>query len=323
MKILVTGVAGFIGFSFANYLCKKYKNINIIGVDNLNSYYSTTYKKRRINELVKNNNFIFKKIDLVNYKSLDKIFKKNKFYCVYNFAAQAGVRHSIKEPRNYINNNIVGFFNILELIKKYKINKLFYASSSSVYGEKKVFPTSENDSLNPTNVYSLSKNFNEKIVNIYCNIHKIKAVGLRFFTVYGKWGRPDMFLFRIFYSILNKKTFELNNSGNHKRDFTYIEDVNKILDRLLNKKINKQHTILNICSGKTENILRILNILKKENFFKVKKISRNAADLLKTHGSNKKLLKFVGKYKFKKIDEVINEIFNWYKLNNISKLVKK
>ncbi len=323
MKILITGVAGFIGFSFANYLCKKYKNINIIGVDNLNSYYSTAYKKRRIKELVKNNNFIFKKIDLVNYKSLDKIFKKNKFYCVYNFAAQAGVRHSIKEPRNYINTNIVGFFNILELIKKYKISKLFYASSSSVYGEKKVFPTSENDSLNPTNVYSLSKNFNEKIVNIYCNIHKIKAVGLRFFTVYGKWGRPDMFLFRIFYSILNKKTFELNNSGNHKRDFTYIEDVNKILDKLLNKQTRKPHTILNICSGKTENILRILNILKKENFFKVKKISRNAADLLKTHGSNKKLLKFVGKYKFKKIDEVINEIFNWYKLNNISKLVKK
>ena len=322
MKILITGVAGFIGFSFANFLCKKYKNVNIIGIDNINSYYSQKYKKKRVNELIKHNNFQFKKIDIINYKKLEIIFKKNKFYCIFNFAAQAGVRHSIKEPRNYIDTNIVGFFNILELTKKYKISKLFYASSSSVYGEKKKFPTRENDSLDPTNVYSLSKNFNEKITQIYCNLNNIKAIGLRFFTVYGEWGRPDMFLFKIFYSIIKKKTFELNNSGNHHRDFTYIEDVNIILDKLLKKQIKSSHIVLNICSGKTENILRILNTIKKENVLKVKKVSRNAADLLKTHGSNKKLLNLIGKHKFKEIDEVLNNILEWYKKNQISKLMK-
>jgi len=240
MKILITGVAGFIGFSFANYLCKKNKNIEIIGIDNINSYYSIKYKKKRLKELSKNKNFKFKKIDLANSKKLEQIFKKNKFFSVFNFAAQAGVRYSIKEPKKYIESNIQGYFNILECIKKYKINKLFYASSSSVYGERKKFPTSEIENLKPTNVYSLSKTFNESITEIYSKLHGIDSIGLRFFTVYGEWGRPDMFLFKIFYSILTKKIFQLNNSGNHSRDFTYINDVNIILEKLLKKKLEKR-----------------------------------------------------------------------------------
>ena len=320
MKILVTGSAGFIGYSFINFICNKYKNTVVVGVDNLNSYYSTKYKKKRIISIKKKKNFIFKKIDIKNYKKLEKLFKKYKFSYVFNFAAQAGVRYSIKQPRKYIDSNINGFFNILELSKLYRVKTLFYASSSSVYGEKKNFPTKESEISSPTNVYSLSKNFNEKITQIYCNLHNIKAVGLRFFTVYGEWGRPDMYLFKIFHSMLNNKTFELNNSGMHHRDFTYIEDVNNILDKLLKKKIKEKHVIFNICSGKTVSILKVLNLIKKNKKLKVKNISRNSVDLLKTHGSNQKLIKKIGNYKFKKIEDVLIKIYEWYKRHKVFKI---
>ena len=320
MKILITGVAGFIGFSFANFLCKKYKNVKIIGIDNINSYYSVRYKKKRINELNKNKNFYFKKIDLEDSKNLEKIFKKNNFFSVFNFAAQAGVRYSIKEPKKYIDSNVTGYFNVLEFSKKYKIKKFFYASSSSVYGERKKFPTLENENLKPNNVYSLSKTFNEKITDIYSQLHNFDAIGLRFFTVYGEWGRPDMFLFKIFNSIMKRKIFQLNNAGNHSRDFTYINDVNMVLDKLLNKKFKKGHQIFNICSSKTINIKYLISLIKKKNELKVKNISRNSADLLKTHGSNKKLIKVIGNFKFQDINNVINSIFDWYRKNKIHKI---
>ena len=321
MKILITGVAGFIGFSFANYLCKKNKKINVIGIDNFNSYYSTSYKRLRIKELMINKNFKFHKIDIIKYNDLEELFKKNNFDFVFNFAAQAGVRHSIYRPRDYIGSNINGFFNILELIKKYKVKKLFYASSSSVYGEKKFFPTKEEDSLSPINIYSLSKNVNEKMAEIYSRIYNINSIGLRFFTVYGEWGRPDMFLFKIFNSIIKKNFFELNNAGKHQRDFTYIEDVSFILEKLLKKKLRKKHTVINICSGKTININNLVKLIKKKNNLKIKKTSRNSADLLKTHGSNKKLLKIIGKYKFKKIEDNLDKIFLWFKNKKIYSLM--
>jgi len=320
MKILITGAAGFIGFSLARYLCSKYKKIKIIGIDNINSYYSIKYKKKRIKELKKNKNFKFKKIDLNDYKNLENIFKTNKFKIIFNFAAQAGVRYSIKFPKKYISSNIQGFFNILDLSKKYNIKKLLYASSSSVYGERKKFPTKENELTKPNNVYSLSKTFNENIAEIYSELYGLKAIGLRFFTVYGKWGRPDMFLFKIFYSVLSKKVFKLNNSGRHYRDFTSINDVNKILDKLLNKKMKKKHQILNICSSRTVNIKRAIRLIKKKNKLKVTNIAKNVADLIKTHGSNKKLISLIGNYKFEELDNQIYEVFDWYKKNKINKI---
>ena len=320
MKILITGSAGFIGFSYANYLCKNYKNIQVVGIDNINTYYSKKYKTKRLNYLKKYSNFTFKKLDLNNSKSLDLIFKKFKFDIVYNFAAQAGVRFSILEPKKYIDSNVVGYFNILELVKKYKVKKLFYASSSSIYGEQRIFPTKETSQIQPSNVYSLSKNFNESLTHIYSKLNKINAVGLRFFTVYGKWGRPDMFLFKLFSSIINKQTFYLNNSGNHLRDFTYIEDVNIILDRLRKKNILKKHVIFNICSGETINIKNIVKHFKKFHKVKIKNVSKHSADLLKTHGSNKKLLKYIGNFKFQKLKNVIGLIFEWYKYNEINKI---
>ena len=206
------------------------------------------------------------------------------------------------------------------MCKKYNVRKIFYASSSSVYGLTKKFPTRENAQSAPINVYSLSKEFNEKLSKIYFELYGLKSVGLRFFTVYGEWGRPDMFLFRLFKSSITGKKFELNNSGNHYRDFTYINDVNMVLDKLLNKKFKKGHQIFNICSSKTINIKYLISLIKKKNELKVKNISRNSADLLKTHGSNKKLIKVIGNFKFQDINDVINSIFDWYRKNKIHKI---
>ena len=320
MKILITGSAGFIGYSFAYFLCKKFKNYNIYGIDNFSDYYSVKFKKKRINNLKKFKNFNFKKVDISKKKNLEKIFRKQKLTYVFNFAAQAGVRYSLKDPKSYMDSNINGFFNVIEMVKKYKIKRLFYASSSSIYGEKKKFPTKENDKSNPINIYSLSKTFNESIAEIYSKLHNVNSTGLRFFTVYGKWGRPDMFLFKIFKSILNKSVFELNNKGDHYRDFTYIDDINHILCRLLILNKNNPHEIYNVCSGNTVNIQKIINLFNKNNNLKYKNVSRNIVDLYKTHGSNKKLIKKVGRTKFTNINSVIYDIFSWYKKNRINKI---
>ena len=186
--------------------------------------------------------------------------------------------------------------------------------------KKKKFPTRETDTSNPINIYSLSKTFNESIAEIYSKLHGVKSTGLRFFTVYGKWGRPDMFLFKIFKSILDKNIFELNNKGDHYRDFTNINDINLILLKLFTIKKNNPHEIYNICSGKTVNIGKIVKLFNKNNNLRYKNISRNIVDLYKTHGSNKKLIKKIGKTKFTNVNNVIYDIFDWYKKNRINKI---
>ena len=320
MKILITGAAGFIGFSFTQFLLKKKNKYKIIGLDNINDYYSKKYKKLRLKELSKHKNFKFFKLDIRNLNNLEKLFKKNKFDIIFNFAAQAGVRYSIKYPDKYVESNINGFFNILDLVKKYRVKKLVYASSSSVYGEQKTFPSKEMQKLNPNNIYSLSKNFNENLAEIYSNLYGTISIGLRFFTVYGEWGRPDMLLFKIFNSIEKNKLFELNNSGNHFRDFTSVNDVNNIMLKLMKTKMTKKHTVLNICSSNTINIKNIIKLIKTRYNFRVKNTAKNSADLIKTHGSNKKLLKIIGKYKFENLDNLIFNLIEWYKKKEISKI---
>ena len=194
--ILITGVAGFIGFSLAKRLLRK-KNINIVGIDNLNSYYSKKLKLKRLEVLKKNKNFSFHKIDLVQKKKLEQIFRKNKFSTVINFAAQAGVRYSINNPKSYTDSNIIGFINLIETIKFYKIKKFIFASSSSVYGDEKPFPKSETSELNPINLYSLSKLSNEHLAKSMSKSMNAKVIGLRFFTIYGPWGRPDMMIMKL------------------------------------------------------------------------------------------------------------------------------
>ena len=221
---LVTGVAGFIGFSLAlSLLKKKYK---IIGIDNLNNYYDINLKKSRLKILKKFKNFEFIKIDLKQYKDLNKIFIKKKINIVYHLAAQAGVRYSIEAPRAYINSNIIGFFNVLELCKTHRIKHLIYASSSSVYGANKNFPFSESDNCtHPIQLYAATKLSNESMAHSYSALYKLPTSGVRFFTVYGPWGRPDQALFLFTKNILENKKINLFNYGNHTRDFTYIDDV--------------------------------------------------------------------------------------------------
>ena len=317
MKILVTGVAGFIGFNLSKFLLdKKFK---VIGLDNINNYYSIDLKKNRLKQLKQVKNFKFYKIDLRDIKKLDNIFKKHKFDAIFHFAAQAGVRYSVDHPRKYIDSNINGFFNILEKVRTKKIKKFFYASSSSVYGNSKLFPLKENNLLFPTNTYSLTKKFNEDLSLIYNKFYNVKSIGLRFFTVYGEWGRPDMFYSKVLDAAFKKKKLYVNNYGNHSRDFTYIKDVNLILYNLLKSKNIHRNEILNICSNKPLNIVKLIQSIEKESLkIKVYKRKMQKADVLKTHGDNKKIKKYKLIKNFTPFEIGIKNTLDWYKkYNNI------
>ena len=315
MIILITGCCGFIGFNFANFLAKTNKKICVIGIDNFSDYYSVSYKKKRLKELVKNRNFKFYKVDINQNKKLVNLYKKYHFNYVFHFAAQAGVRYSLINPKSYVENNIYGFFNVLNLSIKFKVERLFYASSSSVYGEINKFPLKENYNLKPKNIYGLSKKINEEMVNALLQKNKTKFIGLRFFTVYGEWGRPDMFMMKYLNATYNKsKVFYLNNYGNHFRDFTYINDVCKILKKLIYSKLKYKHLIINICSNKP---LKLTMIIKKiDNLTlkgpKIKKRSLQKADILKTHGDNSLVKKITGVKKFTDISVGLKNTVEWF-----------
>jgi UDP-glucuronate 4-epimerase len=311
MKILITGSAGFIGYHFAKYFLKK--NIKVIGIDNLNNYYSTKLKIIRLSILKKNKNFIFYKKDVIDYKSLKKIFSNHNITLIYHFAAQAGVRYSILHPRKYLDSNIKGFFNILEMCKDFGIKKLYYASSSSVYGDLKTFPVNENIYTKPKNFYSFSKKTNEDMAEIYSKLYKFKAIGLRFFTVFGEFGRPDMFIFKLLDCFYKKKLFKLNNYGNHTRDFTYINDAVNMVAKIKVKNI-RLHEIFNVCSNRPINLKKIIQIIYNYSGLpKIKKVSFQQADSLKTHGDNFKILKNTKFKNFTNINLALKNTIHWYK----------
>ena len=314
MNILIIGCAGFIGFSLARNLLKK-KNTVVFGIDNLNKYYSLKLKIKRLSILKKEKNFQFYRIDLTNKEKLLKFFKTNKIDIIYNLAAQAGVRYVKTHPEKFIESNIFGFHNLVDVSKNFKISKFFYASSSSIYGDKNKYPVDEKSNLDPKNIYGLSKKINEEYIKINSN-KKTKYVGLRFFTVYGEWGRPDMLIIKFLDYAKKNKTFFLNNGGKHWRDFTYIEDVVNILENLLNKKINS-NTVFNICSNKPIYIKKLINYLsKKINFYKIKNIKKNELEVFKTHGQNAKILK-ITKYKtFSDFYLSVDKTIDWFKKYN-------
>jgi len=315
-KILITGAAGFIGYS----LCQKLihdKNNEVIGLDNLNSYYSVKLKKQRIRELNKAKNFQFFKLDLLEKNKLNDLFKKKKFSLVYNFAAQAGVRYSFENPESYCNSNIIGFNNLLNLVKKFKVKKFFFASSSSVYGNIGPFPKKENSKLDTLNIYSLSKLANEIIAKTHIRKSKTQIIGLRFFSIYGEWGRPDMLILKYLLAAKKRKSFELFNYGDHYRDFTYIDDAIQIILKLSKLKIKKKFDIFNICSSKP---IKITEVLKIINSFKIKtKVTKkplHAADVIKTYGDNRKVKKVVKKLKFTNYKVGVRNTVKWYKKNS-------
>ena len=322
MNILITGCAGFIGYHLSEFLSKKYKKSKIIGFDNINNFYSPILKKMRIKELKKNKNFYFKKMDLENKKKLENIFKKNKIKIVIHLAAQAGVRDSLKMPNSYFKSNFIGFMNVVAASNKNKVKKFIFASSSSVYGDKKKFPLKENMNISPKNIYAATKKINEDIANDLSKISNMKMVGLRFFTVYGKFGRPDMFIFKFLNSLLNNKKFYLYNKGNHYRDYTHIDDVVNIIISLIKKKITRKFQIFNICSNNPIDLNKLVKFIS--NFVNIKpkiiKKKRNSIEVLKTHGDNKKILSFLKIKLRKNIFFELPTIIDWYKKNQIWKL---
>jgi len=316
-RIIITGCAGFIGFNLAEKILLNKKN-KVIGIDNINDYYDIKLKKNRLKILKKNKKFLFKKIDISNYKNLEKIIKTNKIKTIYHLAAQAGVGYSILSPKTYMLSNYVGFFNILELSRIYKIPKILFASSSSVYGDNKQLPVNESSTLTPKNFYGLSKKSNEEMASVYSYYYKIKIIGLRFFTVYGPWGRPDMVMLKLINSFYKKEKFYLNNFGNHTRDFTYIDDVVKIIIKLSqSNKIRNNFEIFNICSSKPLSLLYLVSTFKKiSGDFKIYKRKFQDGDIINTYGSNKKLKKIIKNLKFTKFNIGFEKIVDWYKKYN-------
>ena len=223
-KILITGSAGFIGFSVSKYLLKR--GHDIVGIDNHNDYYDPAMKESRLKKLKEYNNYHHHRVDLIDKKNIDEIFEKYKPDKVINLAAQAGVRYSMENPLAYINSNILGFAHILENCRQHGVEHLVYASTSSVYGANTKTPFSEHDSANhPLSVYAASKKSNELMAHSYSHLYQLPTTGLRFFTVYGPWGRPDMALFKFTKAILEEKPIDVFNHGKHTRDFTYIDDI--------------------------------------------------------------------------------------------------
>jgi UDP-glucuronate 4-epimerase len=310
-KILITGCAGFIGFHLCKSLLKKKKII--IGIDNINNYYSVKLKTHRLKILSEYKNFFFKKINIENKNSLDKILKKNKINTIVNLAAQAGVAYSMKKPEKYFKSNIQGFFNICDLAKKYKIKKIIYASSSSVYGDNKKLPVKENYKTNPLNYYAITKENNEKTANYFSNICSTKFVGLRFFSIYGPLGRPDMLIYKILNCFDNKKIFYLNNNGNHKRDFTYIDDAVFIVTKLINKKLKSNNNIFNICNSRMVKLTHLIKLMKKKNINPIiKSRGFQNGDIKNACGSNSRIKKILKNLRFTSFENGLNKTIDYY-----------
>ena len=330
MKILITGCIGFIGFHLSKKLILN--GHTVIGIDSINNYYGTKIKLDRLKILKKNSKkFIFKKVDISKYLYLEKVFKKYKIDQVINLAAQAGVRYSIENPKAYLDSNLVGFFNILECSKKFKVKHLIYASTSSVYGNNSKLPFKESRHADhPIQFYAATKRSNELMAHSYSHLYGLPTTGLRFFTVYGPWGRPDMALFIFTKNILNGDKIDLFNFGNHIRDFTYVDDIVEPIIRLVKKpprKINKilqkndpsesiaPFKIYNIGNNDPKKLMEFVKAIEKKigkkakiNFKPLQK-----GDVYETYADTNKLFNLIG-YKSKTdIDIGINKFVDWFR----------
>tara|TARA_B100001287_G_C22641802_1_gene510542 strand:+ start:64 stop:1029 length:966 start_codon:yes stop_codon:yes gene_type:complete len=314
-KILVTGCAGFIGYHLTKIFCKK--GYNVFGIDDLNKYYDINLKNDRLSRLKKNKNFTFKKIDIAD-PNLIEFFKDNHFTNVIHLAAQVGVRNSKINPFKYIKSNISGFVNILECCKVYNIKSIFYASSSSVYGNHKSELFKENDLSNkPISLYGATKLSNELIAYAYKDLYNINSIGLRFFTVYGPWGRPDMAYYSFTKSILNDDEIKVFNNGDHKRAFTYIDDVTRSVHLLFEKfkYENDFYEVLNIGGSDglylNDFIDKLENLLGKRAI--KKNISKQPGDVYSTNSDCSRLKELVA-YKPKiSLDVGLKKFVSWFK----------
>jgi len=330
MKILVTGAAGFIGF----HLCKKLidLNFNIVGIDNLNEYYTSSLKQARLNTFGNNMNFSFLKMDLTEREKLFDLFSKNQFDCVINLAAQAGVRYSIDNPFAYIDSNIVGFLNVLESCREYPVKHLIYASSSSVYGANIKQPFSECDNVDhPLSLYAATKKSNELMAHTYSNLNKIPTSGLRFFTVYGPFGRPDMAYYSFTKNIIEGTPIKIFNKGNLERDFTYIDDIIEGITRLISKAPTENldwkrdiadpatsfapYQIFNIGNNRPVKLMDFITTLEDHIGIIAKKeyLPMQPGDVHSTYADIAALNEYVGYQPLTGIEEGLKKFVDWYK----------
>ena len=334
-KILVTGSAGFIGYHLCNRLIKE--NFEVIGLDNLNDYYDVSLKESR-NRILKKlskerqNKYSFYKADIANLKLVENIFKSQKPNIIINLAAQAGVRYSIENPNSYGHSNLIGFLNILECCRNFNVKHLIYASSSSVYGGNKKSPFCETDFVdNPVSFYAATKKANELMAYSYSHLYNIPSTGLRFFTVYGPWGRPDMAPMIFAKAMLNKKTINIYNYGDMQRDFTYIDDVTESLFRLINRdpiknlenkvvnikttSSNAPHQIFNIGNSEKIKLMEFIHELEKSFNLKADKnfLEIQPGDVKSTFADCSKLEKYINFKPNTNLSEGINKFAKWCK----------
>lgn len=273
--VLVTGASGFIGSNLVKRLLKEFEGIQVIGLDNMNDYYDIRIKESRLNELSQSKNYTFIQGNLADKEVISKIFTEYKPSIVVNLAAQAGVRYSIENPDAYIESNLIGFYNILEACRHNPVEHLVYASSSSVYGSNKKVPYSTDDKVdNPVSLYAATKKSNELLAHSYSKLYNIPSTGLRFFTVYGPAGRPDMAYFGFTNKLIKGETIKIFNYGNCKRDFTYIDDIVEGVIRVMKNAPEKKngedelpippYKIYNIGNSHPENLLDFVQILQEE-----------------------------------------------------------
>lgn len=331
MKVLITGVAGFIGFHISKRLLEE--GNSVIGIDNINNYYDVNLKFARLSELgldVKNaknfyqktfsntyKNLKFVRINLEDKEELFKLFTTEKFDVVCHLAAQAGVRYSIENPNVYMQSNIIGFLNILECCRHHKTNHLVYASSSSIYGANKKIPFFEEDKTdNPVSLYAVTKKSNELMAHAYSHLYKIPTTGLRFFTVYGPWGRPDMAPMLFADAISNNRPIKVFNNGDMERDFTYIDDIVEGLKRVIKKTIKNRelYKIYNIGNNDSIKLLEFIEEIEKNIGIKAKKemLPMQMGDVKKTWANVEKLINdfdYKPKINFKK---GVKNFIEWY-----------
>lgn len=318
-KILVTGGAGFIGYHLSKKLLEA--GCMVLGLDNLNDYYEVQLKKDRLNQLKQYERYEFTKTDLADKSGMEEVFQKFQPQIVVNLGAQAGVRYSIDNPEAYMQSNMIGFFNVLECCRHFPVEHLVYASSSSVYGANKKIPFSTEDKVdNPVSLYAATKKSNELMAHCYSKLYGIPSTGLRFFTVYGPMGRPDMAYFKFAKKIMAGETIQIYNNGDMKRDFTYIDDIVKGIENILNNppienEDGVKYKIYNIGNNKPEKLMDYIETLEKYLGRKAVKefLPMQPGDVYQTYADVTDLM---NDFDFKpetSIDEGLEKFVEWFK----------
>jgi UDP-glucuronate 4-epimerase len=320
MTILVTGAAGFIGYHTVQRLCRE--GLEVVGIDNLNDYYSVELKQARLKELEALPGFHFQILDIVDKPALMALFKERSFTHVIHLAAQAGVRYSLDNPDVYAQSNLTGFLNVLEACRHHRPEHLIYASSSSVYGTNGKMPFCVEDAADhPISLYAASKRANELMAHSYCHLYGMKASGLRFFTVYGPWGRPDMALFKFTEAILNGRPIDIYNQGLMSRDFTYIDDIVEGIARLRTRPPLAQgsaegaNRIFNIGRGEPVALLDFIDCLESALGVKAERnfLPMQAGDMVKTWADVSALSNWVNYSPQVAVETGVKEFVKWYR----------